>query len=56
MFILIIFRENGCHIEDFLEKQADMIRYLKEQNVRLVQKVLILNNMVKAQSENTMQC
>lgn len=31
------------HIENLLEKQADLLRYLKEQNARLVQKVMILS-------------
>lgn len=49
------FREQDNHMEELLEKQADMLRYLKEQNSRLVQKVLILNNLLKAQTES-LQC
>ncbi|KAK6621466.1 hypothetical protein RUM44_001273 [Polyplax serrata] len=49
------YREQDNHMEELLEKQADMLRYLKEQNSRLVQKVLILNNLLKAQTES-LQC
>ncbi|KAL0269404.1 UNVERIFIED_CONTAM: hypothetical protein PYX00_007149 [Menopon gallinae] len=41
------YRERDNHIEDLLEKQADLLRYLKEQNTRLIQKVLILSTQLK---------
>lgn len=37
------YREMGSKVYDFLEKQADLIRYLKEHNARLSEKVMSLN-------------
>ena len=45
--IFFCFREKDNHIEDLLEKQADLLRYLREQNTRLIQKVLILSTQLK---------
>ncbi|GLV36642.1 uncharacterized protein CBL_07861 [Carabus blaptoides fortunei] len=44
------YRQQGDRMNDFVEKQADLIRYLKEHNNRLSEKVMILNAQVQARS------
>ncbi|XP_066262296.1 transmembrane protein 192 [Euwallacea similis] len=41
------YREIGSKVYEFLEKQADLIRYLKEHNAKLAEKVMLLNSQLK---------
>lgn len=41
------YREMGSKVYDFLEKQAELIRYLKEHNARLSQKVMTLTEQLQ---------
>ncbi|XP_066142519.1 transmembrane protein 192 [Euwallacea fornicatus] len=41
------YREIGNKVYEFLEKQADLIRYLKEHNAKLAEKVMLLNSQLK---------
>jgi hypothetical protein len=42
-------RESGDHISDLLEKQADLIRYLKDRNTRLSHKIMLLSRQLKGE-------
>jgi hypothetical protein len=44
-------RERGDNISDLLEKQADLIRYLKDRNSRLSHKIMQLSR--QTQGERT---
>lgn len=46
------YRQMGDKVYDFLEKQADMIRHLKEHNARLGEKLMILNAQLQARRTN----
>lgn len=47
------YRQLGDRVYDFLEKQADMIRHLKDHNARLGEKLMILNAQIQARSRAT---
>ncbi|XP_066997094.1 transmembrane protein 192 [Anabrus simplex] len=42
------YRENGAFLSDLLEKQADVIRYLKERNVQLGRRIMVLHSQVRS--------
>jgi hypothetical protein len=42
----LISRERGDHIHDLLEKQADLIRYLKDRNAKLSHKIMLLSTQI----------
>lgn len=44
------YRQDDEHMKDFVEKQADLIRYLKEHNNRLSEKIMVLNAQMQARS------
>ncbi|CAH1183019.1 unnamed protein product [Ceutorhynchus assimilis] len=44
------YKEMGSRVYDFLEKQADLIRYLKEHNARLAQKVMTLSAQLRSEN------
>lgn len=39
---------------DLLEKQADLITYLKDHNIKLNQKLMVLNAQVRSSSSNNL--
>ncbi|XP_069671714.1 transmembrane protein 192 isoform X2 [Periplaneta americana] len=41
------YRERGDHIHDLLEKQADLIRYLKDRNTKLSHKIMLLSTQIR---------
>lgn len=41
------YRERGDQIHDLLEKQADLIRYLKDRNTKLSHKIMLLNRQIQ---------
>lgn len=45
------YRPNGDRVSDFIEKQCDLIRYLKEHNNRLSEKLMLLNALVQMYRE-----
>lgn len=47
------YRQQGDRTRDFIEKQADLIRYLKEHNNRLSEKIMILNAQMQARGRVT---
>jgi hypothetical protein len=42
-------REHGDNISDLLEKQADLIRYLKDRNTRLSHKIMQLSRQMQGE-------
>lgn len=49
--IFLISRERGDHIYDLLEKQADLIRYLKDRNAKLSHKIMLLSSQIHGEQE-----
>jgi hypothetical protein len=47
----LAFRECGDHIHDLLEKQADLIRYLKDRNANLSHKIMLLSQQIQREHE-----
>ncbi|XP_021917710.1 transmembrane protein 192 isoform X3 [Zootermopsis nevadensis] len=45
------YRERGDHIYDLLEKQADLIRYLKDRNAKLSHKIMLLSSQIHGEQE-----
>lgn len=43
------YRDRGDNISDLLEKQADLIRYLKDRNARLGHKIMVLSSQMQAE-------
>lgn len=43
------YRDSGDHISDLLEKQADLIRYLKDRNARLSHKIMLLSRQMQGE-------
>ncbi|XP_023714736.1 transmembrane protein 192 isoform X2 [Cryptotermes secundus] len=43
------YRERGDHIHDLLEKQADLIRYLKDRNTKLSHKIMLLSRQIQGE-------
>lgn len=46
---VLISRERGDHIHDLLEKQADLIRYLKDRNTKLSHKIMLLSRQIQGE-------
>jgi len=46
---ILISRERGDHIHDLLEKQADLIRYLKDRNAKLGHKIMLLSMQIQGE-------
>ena len=44
-----ISRDRGDNISDLLEKQADLIRYLKDRNARLGHKIMLLSSQMQGE-------
>ncbi|EGI66827.1 Transmembrane protein 192 [Acromyrmex echinatior] len=42
------YRQKGRNLEELLEKQADMIRYLKDHNVKLSHRIMLLASQHRA--------
>jgi len=49
------YRELGDKVYDFIEKQADMIRHLKDHNARLGEKLMILNAQIQNRNRTGQQ-
>jgi hypothetical protein len=45
----LISRERGDQIHDLLEKQADLIRYLKDRNTKLSHKIMLLSSQIQGE-------
>jgi len=43
------YRDGGDNISDLLEKQADLIRYLKDRNARLSHKIMLLSSQMQGE-------
>ncbi|KAF5308172.1 hypothetical protein FQR65_LT06352 [Abscondita terminalis] len=46
------YRQLGDKVYDFLEKQADLIRHLKDHNARLGEKLMVVNAQLQARGRN----
>ncbi|KAL1513682.1 hypothetical protein ABEB36_003059 [Hypothenemus hampei] len=47
------YREMGSKVYDFLEKQADLIRFLKDHNAKLAEKVMTLNSQLRNETQES---
>ncbi|KAK4885240.1 hypothetical protein RN001_001511 [Aquatica leii] len=47
------YRQLGDKVYDFLEKQADLIRHLKDHNARLGEKLMVVNAQLQARSRSS---